>query len=73
MRKYGQHFLVNERIIDAIVAAVPAAAQNVVEIGPGRGALTQKLLEKIQFIELAQMPDFQKTFAKCMSFPDSFT
>lgn len=35
--------------------------------------LTQKLLEKIQFIELAQMPDFQKTFAKCMSFPDSFT
>ena len=46
MRKYGQHFLINERIIDAIVEAVPAAAQNVVEIGPGRGALTQKLLEK---------------------------
>lgn len=46
MRKYGQHFLVNERIIDAIVASIPAAVQNVVEIGPGRGALTQKLLEK---------------------------
>ena len=34
--------------------------------------LTQKLLENIQFIELAQMPDFQKTFAKCMGFPESF-
>ena len=33
--------------------------------------LTQKLLEKIQFIELAQMPDFQKIFAKCMGFPES--
>lgn len=34
--------------------------------------LTQKLLKKIQFIELAQMPDFQKTFAKNMAFPESF-
>ncbi len=45
MRKYGQHFLVNERIIEAIVSAVPSE-QNIVEIGPGRGALTQKLVEK---------------------------
>ena len=31
---------------------------------------TQKLLKKIQFIELAQMPDFQKTFAKSMAFSE---
>ena len=44
MRKYGQHFLINASVIDGIVSAVPASARNVVEIGPGRGALTQKLL-----------------------------
>ena len=32
--------------------------------------LTQELAEKIRFIELAQMPDFQKVFAKCMTFPE---
>ena len=46
MRKYGQHFLINERVINDITAAVPAAATDVVEIGPGRGALTEKLLAR---------------------------
>ena len=46
MRKYGQHFLINERVIDGIVSAVPTGATDVVEIGPGRGALTEKLLQK---------------------------
>ena len=46
MRKYGQHFLISERIIDGIIAAVPDGATDVLEIGPGRGALTEKLLQK---------------------------
>ena len=46
LHKYGQHFLVSERIIDGIVAAVPSAAPDVLEIGPGRGALTEKLLAR---------------------------
>ena len=46
MKKYGQHFLVNARIIDGIIQAVPAGVADVLEIGPGRGALTEKLLEK---------------------------
>lgn len=46
MRKYGQHFLVNERVIEDIVSAVPADAHDVLEIGPGRGALTEKLLQR---------------------------
>lgn len=46
MRKYGQHFLKDERVIDAIVAAVPDGFADVLEIGPGRGALTEKLLQK---------------------------
>lgn len=46
MRKYGQHFLINERVIDAIAAAVSPGVGDVVEIGPGRGALTEKLLAR---------------------------
>lgn len=46
MRKYGQHFLKDMRVIDAIAAAVPEGLRNAVEIGPGRGALTEKLLKK---------------------------
>lgn len=44
MRRYGQHFLVCEEVADAIVdAAAPAASDLVVEIGPGKGAITRKL------------------------------
>ncbi len=46
MRKYGQHFLISQTVIEGIVAAVKKDAQNVVEIGPGKGALTQYLVEK---------------------------
>lgn len=42
--KYGQHFLVNEGVIAQIVhAALKLRAENVVEIGPGKGALTLAL------------------------------
>lgn len=46
MRKYGQHFLVSQNVIEGIVAAVPPSAINVVEIGPGQGALTEHLIRK---------------------------
>jgi 16S rRNA (adenine1518-N6/adenine1519-N6)-dimethyltransferase len=47
-KRFGQHFLhdpaVRKRIVDAIA---PARADAVVEIGPGEGALTQLLLERL--------------------------
>ena len=46
MRKYGQHFLINRGIIEAIVAAVAQEAGSIVEIGPGKGALTELLIQK---------------------------
>ena len=46
MQKYGQHFLINDRVIEQIVSAVPSGAADVLEIGPGKGALTEKLLLK---------------------------
>ena len=47
-KRFGQNFLVDRHYIDRIVAAVdPVPDDNVVEIGPGLGALTRPLLERI--------------------------
>ncbi|MGA3237005.1 MAG: 16S rRNA (adenine(1518)-N(6)/adenine(1519)-N(6))-dimethyltransferase RsmA [Bryobacteraceae bacterium] len=55
-QKLGQHFLIQGSILERIAAAVcPQREQLVVEIGPGRGALTEKLLkraERVVAIEL---------------------
>jgi 16S rRNA (adenine1518-N6/adenine1519-N6)-dimethyltransferase len=46
-KRFGQHFLVDEGVIAAIVAAVaPKPGQAVVEIGPGLGAITRPLLQR---------------------------
>jgi 16S rRNA (adenine1518-N6/adenine1519-N6)-dimethyltransferase len=46
-KRFGQHFLVDEAVIDGIVRAIaPRPGQALVEIGPGLGALTQPLLER---------------------------
>src|SRR6202050_2233242 len=45
-KRFGQHFLHDPAVVRRILAAVSARADGpIVEIGPGRGALTQLLLE----------------------------
>lgn len=45
-KRFGQNFLVDRSYIDRIVAAIdPKPGDNLVEIGPGLGALTRPLLE----------------------------
>lgn len=40
-RYLGQHFLQNEAVVKKIIAAVdPRAGETIIEVGPGRGALT---------------------------------
>ena len=47
MQKYGQHFLIDKNVITQIVdAALLLRAQNMVEIGPGKGALTNALIAR---------------------------
>lgn len=47
LKKYGQHFLSDPRILEGIVNALaPTAADTIVEIGPGRGSLTDILVER---------------------------
>jgi len=47
-KRFGQHFLTDGGIIDAIVAEIaPKAGDAMVEIGPGLAALTQPLVERL--------------------------
>lgn len=47
-KRFGQHFLTDPAIIEAIVRAIdPKPGQPVVEIGPGLAALTQPLVERL--------------------------
>ena len=47
-KRFGQHFLSDHGIIDAIVQAIaPEPDQPMVEIGPGLAALTQPLVERL--------------------------
>jgi 16S rRNA (adenine1518-N6/adenine1519-N6)-dimethyltransferase len=45
LKKFGQHFLHDQSVLEAIAAAVaPEADETIIEIGPGRGALTRLLV-----------------------------
>lgn len=46
-KRFGQHFLADHAVIEAIVAAIdPRPGQALVEIGPGLGALTDPLVAR---------------------------
>ncbi len=47
-KRFGQHFLHDPRVLSRIVEAIaPARSDLLVEIGPGEGALTAPLLERL--------------------------
>jgi len=47
-KRFGQHFLTDGAIIEAIIAAIdPRAGDAMVEIGPGLAAMTQPLVERV--------------------------
>jgi 16S rRNA (adenine1518-N6/adenine1519-N6)-dimethyltransferase len=55
-RRFGQNFLVAPGIIHKIVDAIgPRAGETVVEIGPGLGALTEPLLERIDHLHVVEI------------------
>ena len=44
-KRFGQHWLVDEGVLDRIVAAAELQpGDRVLEVGPGRGALSERLL-----------------------------
>ncbi len=55
-KRFGQNFLVDDGIIHAIVNAIhPRPGETVVEIGPGLGALTRPLLERLPHLHAIEL------------------
>jgi 16S rRNA (adenine1518-N6/adenine1519-N6)-dimethyltransferase len=55
-KRFGQHFLTDPAIIDAIVRAIdPRPGQAMVEIGPGLAALTQPLVERLGHLAVIEL------------------
>ncbi|USN59218.1 MAG: hypothetical protein H6767_03960 [Candidatus Peribacteria bacterium] len=58
-KSLGQNFLVDEGSLENIATAIEVDGKNIVEVGPGYGALTEKLLTQIpQSLTLVELdPD----------------
>jgi 16S rRNA (adenine1518-N6/adenine1519-N6)-dimethyltransferase len=55
-KSFGQNFLVDQNIIADIVRAIrPEAGDNMVEIGPGLGALTRPLLKQLNRLHVVEI------------------
>ncbi|MBI4755929.1 MAG: 16S rRNA (adenine(1518)-N(6)/adenine(1519)-N(6))-dimethyltransferase RsmA [Betaproteobacteria bacterium] len=55
-KRFGQNFLVDEGVIRDIVAAIaPRHDDRMVEIGPGLGALTRPLLERLDCLHVVEI------------------
>jgi 16S rRNA (adenine1518-N6/adenine1519-N6)-dimethyltransferase len=55
-KRFGQHFLVDRRVVERIVTALdPQPDDNLVEIGPGLSALTRPLLERVRHLSVIEI------------------
>jgi 16S rRNA (adenine1518-N6/adenine1519-N6)-dimethyltransferase len=55
-KRLGQHFLHDPGVLRRLVAAIaPARSDRMVEIGPGRGALTRLLLERLERLDVVEI------------------
>lgn len=55
-KRFGQNFLHDTVIIQQIIAAIsPKAGENIVEIGPGKGALTAPLLTELGEMDVVEL------------------
>ncbi len=55
-KRFGQNFLVDQQIIADIIAAIrPEPDDNMVEIGPGLGALTRPLLQRLKRLHVVEI------------------
>lgn len=55
-KRFGQNFLVDANIIDRIVHAInPSPEDSLIEIGPGQGALTDKLISQCRHLDVIEI------------------
>tara|TARA_Y200000002_G_scaffold380577_1_gene392413 strand:+ start:3110 stop:3862 length:753 start_codon:yes stop_codon:yes gene_type:complete len=73
--RFGQHFLTDSAVIDRIIASLPKGDfDSVIEIGPGKGAITKRLInlfpENLHLIELDKrlLPKLESRFSSAHIF-----
>ena len=55
-KRFGQNFLIDRQVVADIVAAIaPQRGDRLVEIGPGLGALTAPLLERLDHLDVLEI------------------
>ena len=55
-KRFGQNFLVDAQVVGGIVSAIdPQPGDHLVEIGPGLGALTHPLLERVTHLHVVEI------------------
>jgi len=55
-KRFGQNFLVDQQIINQIVSTIsPKKNDNIIEIGPGKGALTFPLIDYLESIHVIEI------------------
>ena len=55
-KRFGQHFLHDDGVIECLIAAIaPSPKQRLVEIGPGLGALTLPLLKAAEQLDVIEL------------------
>lgn len=55
-KRFGQHFLADDAVVEAIVAAIaPRRDDSMTEIGPGLGALTRALAERVAHLHVVEI------------------
>jgi len=55
-KQFGQHFLVDQNILDRIIQSIkPVRGERIVEIGPGQGAMTARVLRHVNKMEAIEI------------------
>jgi 16S rRNA (adenine1518-N6/adenine1519-N6)-dimethyltransferase len=72
-KRFGQHWLQSDRILDKIVEAADLKPEEtVLEIGPGKGALTHRLLDVVKVLAVEIDRDLCKFLVKKFGNNDNF-
>src|SRR5262245_9417795 len=73
-KRFGQNFLTDKRVIQGIITALgPSADETIIEIGPGKGALTTELVKKAGSVVAIEFdrnlaPMLRESFAEFSNF-----
>lgn len=78
LKRFGQNYLTDPNILNKIITEIsPKNVDNIIEIGPGKGALTAKLLEKVDAISAIEIDkrvreDLSEKFPQVKLISDDF-